>query len=158
VRFARPLEAFLGHSPIRQGPGKAPSVKGLGTSRLIVACETPKSWSALGPIQRRNSAQGGGSSGHGFKEQFLGLNQQKVAYYPFFAYWAQMPARRTPDKSKPIAFDCPSCGAKYIIATTDIVNGVQRSKLGCLKCDALFPAGVGQVSLEYIPLDGDANE
>jgi predicted Zn finger-like uncharacterized protein len=69
-----------------------------------------------------------------------------------------MPAGSTPDKSEPIAFDCPSCGAKYIIVTTDIVNGVQRRKFGCVTCGSLFPAGVGRVSLEYLPLDGDANE
>jgi predicted RNA-binding Zn-ribbon protein involved in translation (DUF1610 family) len=50
--------------------------------------------------------------------------------------------RWTPDKSKPIAFDCPSCGAKYIIVTTDIVNGVQRSKFGCVKCGS-FRRGAG---------------
>jgi transcription elongation factor Elf1 len=63
-----------------------------------------------------------------------------------------------PDKSEPIAFDCPGCGAKYIIVTTDVANSVRRREFGCLKCDALFPAGVGRVSLEYVPLDGDANE
>jgi hypothetical protein len=64
----------------------------------------------------------------------------------------------TPDKSEPIAFDCPGCEAKYIIVTTDVANSFRRKKFGCLKCDALFPAGVGRVLLEYIPLDGDANE
>jgi predicted Zn finger-like uncharacterized protein len=83
---------------------------------------------------------------------------RQVVYRPFFVYWAQMPAGSTPDKSEPIAFDCPSCGAKYIIVTTDIVNGVQRRKFGCVTCGSLFPAGVGRVSLEYLPLDGDANE
>ena len=69
-----------------------------------------------------------------------------------------MPARFTPDKSEPIAFNCPSCGAKYIIVTTDVANSVRRRKFDCVKCDALFPGGEGQVSLEYILRDGDANE
>jgi transcription elongation factor Elf1 len=69
-----------------------------------------------------------------------------------------MPAGCLPNQPEPINFDCPSCGAKYIMVTTDIVNGVQRTKFGCVKCGSLFPAGVGQVSLEYIPLEGDANE
>ena len=94
----------------------------------------------------------------GFKEQFVGLNQQTVVYRLLFAYWAKMPACRVLDKSEPIAFDCPSCGAKYIIVTTDVANSVQRRKLDCVKCAALFPAGEGQVSLEYILRDGDANE
>ena len=37
-------------------------------------------------------------------------------------------------------------------------DSVQHSKFACVKCNALFPAGEGQVSLEYILLDGDANE
>lgn len=69
-----------------------------------------------------------------------------------------MPVGCTPDKSEPIAFDCPDCGAKYIIVTKDVANSVRRSKFGCLKCDALFPAGMGRVSLEYILLDSDADE
>jgi hypothetical protein len=62
----------------------------------------------------------------------------------------------TRDKSEPIDFDCPGCGAKYNIVTTDVANS--GSKFGCLKCDALFPAGRGRVSLEYILLDSDADE
>ena len=69
-----------------------------------------------------------------------------------------MPAPCLSDKSEPIAFACPSCGAKYIIVTIGVANGVQQSKFACVKCDALFPVGEGQVSLEYILLDGDANE
>jgi hypothetical protein len=57
-----------------------------------------------------------------------------------------------------ITFDCPNCGAKYIVVTPDDANGVQHSKFACVKCDALFPAGEGQVSLEYILQDGDAND
>ena len=68
-----------------------------------------------------------------------------------------MPASCLPDKLESIAFDCPSCGAKYIIVTTDDANSVQRSKFACVKCDTFFPSGEGQVSLEYILLDGDAN-
>ena len=70
----------------------------------------------------------------------------------------QMPAGCLPNQPEPINFDCPNCGAKYIVVTPDDANGVQRSKFACVKCDALFPAGEGQVSLEYILLDGDANE
>ena len=66
-----------------------------------------------------------------------------------------MPA---PNKPGPIVFDCPSCGAKYIIVTIDVANSVQHSKFACVKCDALFPVGEGQVALEYILLVGDANE
>jgi predicted Zn finger-like uncharacterized protein len=60
--------------------------------------------------------------------------------------------------SEPIAFDCPSCGAKYIIVTIDVANGVQRSKVACVKCGDLFPAGAGRVSLKYILLDSDTDE
>ena len=63
-----------------------------------------------------------------------------------------------PIKPEPIAFDCPNCAAKYIIMTADVANCVQHSKFACVKCDALFPVGEGQVSLEYILVDGDANE
>ena len=69
-----------------------------------------------------------------------------------------MPASCLPNKPEPITFDCPSCGAKYIIVTMDVANSVPRSNLACAKCGALFPVGEGQVSLEYILLDGDANE
>jgi len=55
-----------------------------------------------------------------------------------------------PNKPEPITFDCPSCGAKYIIVTMDVANSVPRSNLACARC--------GAVSLEYILLDGDANE
>ena len=42
--------------------------------------------------------------------------------------------------------------------TIDFPNSVQHSKFGCVRCDALFPVGEGRVSLEYIQLDGDAEE
>ena len=69
-----------------------------------------------------------------------------------------MPAHCLSNKSDPIAFDCPSCGAKYIIVTIEVPKGAQQSKFGCVKCYALFPVGEGRVSLEYILLNGDANE
>jgi hypothetical protein len=69
-----------------------------------------------------------------------------------------MPARHLANKSEPIVFECPSCEAKYIIATIEVSDGGQRSKFGCVKCDALFPLGDGRVSLEYKLLDGDADE
>jgi hypothetical protein len=69
-----------------------------------------------------------------------------------------MPAHSLSNKSEPIPFACPSCGAKYIIVTIEVPNGVQHSKFGCVKCYGLFPVGQGRVSLEYILLDGDAKE
>ena len=63
---------------------------------------------------------------------------------------AQSTASCLPNKPEPIAFDCPNCGAKYIIVTMDVANSVPRSNLACARC--------GAVSLEYILLDGDANE
>ena len=71
---------------------------------------------------------------------------------------AQMPASCLPNKPEPITFDCPNCGANYIIVTIDVANSVQHSKFACVKCDALFPVGEGQVSLEYLLRDGDANK
>jgi hypothetical protein len=95
-------------------------------------------------------------AGRGLKDQFFDLNRQE--FIVFFAYCAQMPARRLANKSEPIAFECPSCAAKYIIVTIEVPDGVQHSKFGCVKCDALFPVGDGRVSLEYKLLDGDADE
>ena len=69
-----------------------------------------------------------------------------------------MRARHLPNKPEPIIFDCPNCGAEYVIVTMDVANSVQHSKFACVKCDALFPVGEGQVALEYILLVGDANE
>jgi predicted Zn finger-like uncharacterized protein len=60
--------------------------------------------------------------------------------------------------SEPIVFDCPSCGAKYIVVTIDVANSVQRSKVACMKCGDLFPVGEGRVSLKYLLLDSDADE
>jgi transcription elongation factor Elf1 len=60
--------------------------------------------------------------------------------------------------SESIAFDCPSCGTKYIIVTIDVVDGVQPGKFGCVKCGFLFPAGEGLVSLKYILFNSDADE
>ncbi|MGN6749972.1 MAG: hypothetical protein ACTHJS_15400 [Xanthobacteraceae bacterium] len=59
-------------------------------------------------------------------------------------------ARTFSDKSEPIPFGCPSCGAKYIIVTVQVPKDGQHNKFGCVKCDALFPAGEGRVSLEYV--------
>jgi len=41
-------------------------------------------------------------------------------------------------KSEPIL--CPSCEAEYKVVTIDVCD-VQRGKIPCLQCDALFPAG-----------------
>jgi transposase-like protein len=68
-----------------------------------------------------------------------------------FAYQGpQMPARTFPNKSEPIPFACPSCGAKYIIVTVQVPKDGQHNKFGCVKCDALFPVGEGRVPLEYV--------
>ena len=61
-------------------------------------------------------------------------------------------------KLEPIAFDCPSCGAKYVIAPLKLPSGVEHRKFNCLKCGLLFPAGEGLVSLEYALLDDDTDE
>jgi len=61
-------------------------------------------------------------------------------------------------QSEPIAFDCPSCGAKHIIVTTDVVNDVQPGKFGCVKCGTLFPVSEGLISLKYVLLDSAADE
>ena len=61
-----------------------------------------------------------------------------------------MPARCVTNKSEPKAFDCPSCGAKYIIVTLQVPSDVQHRKFGCVKCEGLFPVSEGRVSLEYI--------
>jgi len=61
-------------------------------------------------------------------------------------------------QSEPIAFHCPGCGAKYIIVTTDVVNGVQPGKFGCVKCGALFPVSEGLFSLKYVLLYSDADK
>ena len=69
-----------------------------------------------------------------------------------------MPARCLTNKSEPIAFACPSCGAKYVIVTIDVPDGGQHNKFSCVKCDALFPVAEGQIALEYILLNGGADE
>jgi len=50
--------------------------------------------------------------------------------------------------SEPIPFSCPVCEAQYKIVTIEVCD-VQQSKIACLKCDALFPAGEGRVALKY---------
>jgi hypothetical protein len=61
--------------------------------------------------------------------------------------------------SEPVAFNCPSCEAEYKIITIEAPSDTPRSKIGCLRCDALFPSGEGSVVLKYIlvePLSGKA--
>jgi transcription elongation factor Elf1 len=65
-------------------------------------------------------------------------------------YITAMPARTFPNKSEPIVFACPICGAEYLIITIKVPTDVQQNQFGCLKCDALFPVGQGRVSLEYM--------
>ena len=55
-----------------------------------------------------------------------------------------MPTRCSPNKTEPIAFSCPSCGAKYIIVTIDVPRDGQHNKFDCVMCDALFPLGEGR--------------
>jgi transcription elongation factor Elf1 len=69
-----------------------------------------------------------------------------------------MPAHCRSNKSEPIAFDCPCCGAKYVIVTLAVATMVQHSKFSCVKCDALFPLGEGRVSLEYLLVSGGPDE
>jgi len=75
-----------------------------------------------------------------------------------FSSSAPMPSRRHPEKPEPIAFECPSCGAKYIIVPIKLPDGVKRRRFNCLKCDALFPAGEGRVLLEYALLDDETDQ
>jgi len=50
--------------------------------------------------------------------------------------------------SQPIPFTCPACGTQYKIVTIKL-RDVQQSRIPCLNCDALFPAGEGHVAFEY---------
>lgn len=60
-----------------------------------------------------------------------------------------MPAHSLPNNSEPVAFTCPSCEAEYKIITIEVPTDTPRSKIGCLRCDALFPTGEGRVVLKY---------
>lgn len=61
-----------------------------------------------------------------------------------------MPAHCFLNNSEPVAFACPSCEAQYKIITIEAPSDTSRSKVGCLRCDALFPSGEGSVVLKYI--------
>jgi hypothetical protein len=61
-----------------------------------------------------------------------------------------MSAHCVPNKSEPFAFICPSCEAEYKVVTVAAPSDMRRRKIGCLRCDALFPAGHGNVFLKYI--------
>jgi transcription elongation factor Elf1 len=50
--------------------------------------------------------------------------------------------------SQPIPFTCSACGTEYKIVTIAL-RDVQQSRISCLNCDALFPAGEGHVAFEY---------
>jgi hypothetical protein len=63
-----------------------------------------------------------------------------------------MPAHCFPDKSEPTAFSCPGCEAEYRIVAIEGPSDAQRDKIGCLRCDALFPAREGPVFFKYILL------
>jgi hypothetical protein len=61
-----------------------------------------------------------------------------------------MSARCLPSKSERFAFVCPSCEAEYEVITLSARSHMRNRRNGCLRCDALFPAGEGNVSLKYI--------
>jgi hypothetical protein len=63
---------------------------------------------------------------------------------------ARMPAHCFPNNLEPVAFSCPSCEAEYKIVTIQAPSDTPRSKIGCLRRDALFPSGEGRVVLKYI--------
>ena len=53
-------------------------------------------------------------------------------------------------KRESFAFTCPSCEAQYKVITFGAPSNRNRRKMGCLRCDALFPMGEGNLSLKYI--------
>jgi hypothetical protein len=61
-----------------------------------------------------------------------------------------MSAHCFPNESEPFAFTCPSCEAEYKVVTVGARTDMPHRKTGCLRCDALFPAGEGNVFLKYI--------
>jgi hypothetical protein len=63
-----------------------------------------------------------------------------------FFTWTREIAATVMSESKPIPFRCPSCGAEYNIVAVKTAPDAQRGegKIGCLKCDALFPALEGR--------------
>jgi hypothetical protein len=69
-----------------------------------------------------------------------------------------MPAHCVPNNSEPFTFNCPSCEAEYKIITIEAPNDTPRSKIGCLRCDALFPSGEGSVVFKYILVEPLSNK
>jgi hypothetical protein len=69
-----------------------------------------------------------------------------------------MPAHCLPNNSEPVIFVCPSCEAEYKIITIEAPSDTPRSKIGCLRCDALFPSGEGSVVLKYIPVEAPSGK
>jgi hypothetical protein len=61
-----------------------------------------------------------------------------------------MSADCVPRKSNAFTFICPSCQAEYQVVTVAAPSDMHHRKTGCLRCDALFPAGEGNVFLRYI--------
>jgi hypothetical protein len=61
-----------------------------------------------------------------------------------------MSAHCVSGKSEPFAFICPSCEAQYNVVMFGAPSNGHHRKIGCLRCDALFPAGEGNVFLKYI--------
>lgn len=60
-----------------------------------------------------------------------------------------MTSRRVASKSEPFTFICPSCEANYKVVTFGAPSSTRRRRIGCLRCDALFPAGEGNIFLKY---------
>jgi predicted Zn finger-like uncharacterized protein len=52
--------------------------------------------------------------------------------------------------SEPILFSCPSCGAKYKIATIDSPGSWYHGKVACSRCNTLFPAGDEHMLFKYV--------
>jgi hypothetical protein len=71
---------------------------------------------------------------------------------------ARMPAHCLPNNSEPVAFTCPSCGAEYKIVTIEAPSDTPRSKIGCLRCDAMFPSGEGRLALKYFLVRPPSNK
>jgi len=61
-----------------------------------------------------------------------------------------MTAHCATSKSEPFTFICPSCEAEYQVVTVGAPSEMHHRKIGCLRCEALFPAGDGNVFLKYI--------
>jgi predicted Zn finger-like uncharacterized protein len=57
-------------------------------------------------------------------------------------------------KSETISFNCPCCEAEYRIVTIEAAGDEEHGKVACLRCDALFPGGDGNVCFKYFLVGG----